>query len=163
MPDLKPVLYVEDDENDVFLMERAFKKLGLAHPLRTVTDGKQAEAYLAGEEPYANRELNPLPSLVFLDLSMPGKHGLDVLQWIRSQPKLTDLPVLALTSSNQESDIDRAYLLGANGYLIKPGDPDDLIRIVKGVHQFWLLRNPAPDLFVDLASAKPPKGVGQRY
>ena len=159
MAGLKPVLYAEDDENDVFLMERAFKKLDMAHPLRIVTDGKQAVAYLAGEELYANREENPLPSLVLLDLSMPGKHGLDVLQWIRSQPKLTGLPVIALTSSNQESDIHRAYLLGANGYLIKPGDPDDLIRMVEGVHQHWLSENALPAIgFVDLAAAKPPPG-----
>ncbi len=137
-------------------MERAFEKLQMENPLRTVPDGKQAVAYLAGEEPYANRAENPLPALVLLDLSMPGKHGLDVLQWIRSQPKLTGLPVIALTSSNQESDIHRAYLLGANGFLIKPGDPDDLIRIVKGMHRHWLSDNAPPGPFVDLAAVPPP-------
>jgi CheY-like chemotaxis protein len=152
MTNLKPVLYADDDENDVFLMERAFEKLNVPNPLRTVADGKQAVAYLDGEPPYTDRVANPLPCLVFLDLSMPGKNGLDVLQWIRSQPKLTGLPVIALTSSNQESDIHRAYLLGANGFLVKPGDPDDLIRIVKGVQQYWLSENRAPNAFVDMAA-----------
>jgi CheY-like chemotaxis protein len=159
MSKTKPVLYADDDENDVFLMERAFEKLGIANPLRIVSDGKRAVAYLAGEPPYASREENPLPCLVLLDLSMPGRHGLEVLQWIRAQTKLAGLPVIALTSSNQESDIHRAYLLGANGYAIKPGDPDDLIRIVKGIQQFWLTPNPPPKSFVGLAANGPPPGT----
>jgi CheY-like chemotaxis protein len=117
MSDLKPILYAEDDDNDVFLMERAFEKIGISHPLRIVPDGKRAIAYLAGEEPYVSREKNPLPCLVLLDLSMPGRHGLEVLQWIRAQPNLAGMPVLAFTSSNQRSDIHRAYQLRANGYL----------------------------------------------
>src|SRR5204863_1437783 len=96
-----------------------------------------------------------LPCLVFLDLSMPGRSGLDVLQWIRSQPSLAGLPVIALTSSNQESDIHRAYLLGANGFLIKPGNPDELIRMVKGVKQHWLSGNSPDGKFVDFAAVQP--------
>ena len=80
----KPVLYADDDENDQFLMERAFEVLGLDQPLMLVSDGKLAVDYLAGREPYANRSLHPIPTLVLLDLSMPGKSGFDVLQWIRS-------------------------------------------------------------------------------
>lgn len=150
----KTILYAEDDENDVFLMERAFEKLAIANPLKTVDDGKKAVDYLAGKGAYANRDEYPLPGLVLLDLSMPGKHGLEVLQWIRSQPTLTGLPVIALTSSNQESDIHRAHILGANGYLIKPGDPDDLIRIVKGIHDYWLSGSPQTVPFVDFSAVK---------
>jgi CheY-like chemotaxis protein len=156
MMSAKPVLYADDDENDLFFMERAFEKLNLPQPLRTVPDGKQAIAYLEGKPPYANREENPLPCLVFLDLSMPGRNGLDVLQWIRSQPNLVGIPVIAFTSSNQESDIHRAYLLGANGFLVKPGDPDDLIRIVKGVQQYWLSEYRPAGPFVDVAAIPPP-------
>jgi CheY-like chemotaxis protein len=149
----KVILYAEDDENDVFFMERAFEKLAIPNPLRIVTDGKQAVDYLDGQAPFAKREENPLPLLMLMDLSMPGRHGLEVLQWIKTQPVLLTLPVIVLSSSNQQSDIHRAYLLGANGYLIKPGDPDDLIRIVKSIQQYWLADVRPAGAFVDFAAA----------
>lgn len=159
-PTLTPILYAEDDENDVFLMERAFRKLQIDNPLRLVTDGKQAVAYLAGAPPFADRGANPLPCLVLLDLSMPGKHGLDVLKWIRNTPAHTNLPVVVLSSSNQESDVHRAYLLGANGFLIKPGDPDELLQIMRRVKQYWLMGERPTSTFVDFASGdvvQPPR------
>ncbi len=135
MTEPKTILYAEDDENDVFLMERAFRMLQIANPLELVTDGKAAMAFLAGTTPYENRKV---PGLLLLDLSMPGKHGLEILKWLKTQPALTDLPVIVLTSSNQESDIHRSYLLGAQGYIIKPGDPNELLRIVKMIKEYWL-------------------------
>jgi CheY-like chemotaxis protein len=156
MSDPKTVLYAEDDENDVFLMERAFEKLHIANPLKNVTDGKLALAYLAGNPPYTDRQENPLPCLMLLDLSMPGKHGLDVLQWVRTQPKLTGLPVVVLSSSNQESDIHRAYSLGASGFFVKPGDPEELLRIVAAVREHWLDGKGSPDKkLVDLGAFRP--------
>jgi CheY-like chemotaxis protein len=151
---IQPVLYAEDDENDVLLMERAFDILKIPQPLRTVSDGKMAIAYLSGNAPFSNREENPLPGLLLMDLSMPGKTGLEVLQWVRTQPTFATLPAVVLTSSNQESDIHRAYLLGANGFLIKPGDPDELLRMVKGLQRYWLTENCRPSAFVDLAAVK---------
>ena len=150
MNEIKTVLYAEDDENDVFFMERAFKIAKVEHPLRIVSDGRQAIAYLSGAEPYADSSKHPLPGLVLLDLNMPVKGGLDVLQWIRSQPFLSELPVVVLTSSNQESDVHRAGILGANGYLIKPGEPDELVRMVKQLHQYWLVEGHRPTRFVDV-------------
>jgi CheY-like chemotaxis protein len=158
----KCVLYAEDDENDVFLMERAFEKISVPIPLRSVSDGKLAIAYMAGSEPYSDRQKHPLPTLVLLDLSMPGRHGHQVLQWIRSQPAYARLPVIVLTSSNQESDIYRAYLLGANGYLIKPGDPDDLLRIVSSIKQDWLGENPPTGVFADVAAMPPPLSLAEK-
>jgi CheY-like chemotaxis protein len=155
MPYSKPILYADDDENDQFLMERAFEKAGIPQRLRTVSDGKQAIAYLSGTAPYLSREEHPLPCLVLLDLSMPGKTGHQVLQWIRAQPTLAGLPVVVLTSSSQETDIHRAYLLGANGFMVKPGDPNDLVRIVKSITQHWLSPNPSPRDFVDLTAFRP--------
>ncbi len=153
---MKQVLYAEDNQSDALLMARAFKKLQLLHPLRVVPDGEQAIAYLAGAGAFANRDENPLPSLILLDLSMPGKTGLEVLQWIRTQPLLADLPVIVLTSSNQQSDFRRARVLGASGYLIKPGDPEDLLLIVKTLEQFWLSGTRptgiAPGAFIDVTS-----------
>jgi CheY-like chemotaxis protein len=155
MSSLKPILYIEDDDNDVFLMERALKKVSIANPLRVLGDGKQAIEYLSshrGEEP---------PAIVMLDLSMPGKHGLEVLQWIRSQPGLSTVPVVVLTSSNQEKDIHRAYLLGANGYLIKPGDPNDLIRLLGNVRSYWLSDNVPPGPFLDVSAVQKPRTVAE--
>jgi CheY-like chemotaxis protein len=155
MADKKPILYADDDENDQFLMERAFEKSGIPHPLKLASDGKQAIAYLAGADGYADRTKHPLPCLVMLDLSMPGKTGHEVLQWIRSQPHLAGLPAVVLTSSNQDSDIHRAYLLGASGFMIKPGDPLELLQIVKAIEQHWLSGNPTPNDFVDVTAYRP--------
>jgi len=93
-------------------------------------DGKSAVAYLSKAGPYQGRED---PCLILLDLSMPGTPGLDILKWLRNEPALAHLPVVVLTSSNQERDIHRAYLLGADGYIIKPGNPQELLRIVKAL------------------------------
>jgi CheY-like chemotaxis protein len=152
-PNLKPVLYAEDDENDVFFMQRAFQKLQIPNVLLTVPDGRLAIAYLAGTKPYENREEHPLPCLLMLDLSMPGKRGLEVLKWMKGEPSLSSLPVVVMTSSNQESDIHQSYLLGANGFLIKPGDPESLLRIVKTVADYWLGEKRPEGSFVDFASA----------
>ena len=151
MTPTKPILYAEDDENDVFFMQRAFKQAGIVNPLHIVTNGTLAIDYLSGSGPYANREEHPIPCLVLLDLNMPGKSGLDVLKWIRTQPRISTLPIVVMTSSNQDSDIHRAYLLGANGYLIKPGKPDELLVMVKGIRDYWLTQNRSPTTWVSLA------------
>jgi CheY-like chemotaxis protein len=150
------ILYAEDDENDVFLMERAWEKVGINHPLRNVSDGKLAVAYLDGKPPYSNRIENPLPTLLLIDLSMPGKHGLEILQWVRSHPNLARLPVVVLSSSSQETDIERAYAFGANGFFVKPGDPEELIRIVAALHEHWLNGEEfAKPARVDVAAFRP--------
>src|ERR1051325_8213953 len=128
-----PILYAEDDENDAVLTNYAFEKAQILNPLVVVADGKTAIEYLAGTGQYANHTQYPLPCLVLLDLKMPRICGLDVLKWIRMQPSVCTLPVLILTSSNQDSDIHRAYILGANGYLIKPSKTDELLMMVKGI------------------------------
>lgn len=137
----KPILYAEDEENDAFFMQRAFKQAGIENKLIVVADGRQAVDYLSNEGEYANRNLNPLPCLVLLDLNMPRLSGVDVLKWMRAQPFLSGLPVLVVTSSNRDSDVHRAYLQGANGYLVKPSQPDDLVAMVKSIKEFWLTHN----------------------
>jgi len=143
----KPILYAEDDEDDVFLMKRAFKKAGVVNPLQIVTDGNLAIKYLSGLGRYANREAHPLPCLILLDLKMPGKSGFEVLKWLRMQPSLSTLPVIVITSSNHESDIHRAYLIGANGFLIKPGKPDELLAKVQCIKDYWLTHNRMPPAY----------------
>ena len=135
---LKPVLYVEDDENDVFFMQKVWKALALPNPLEIVRDGKEAVDYFADPAQPANL------SLILLDLNIPGRPGLDVLKWIRKQPGLCTLPILILTSSSHDRDIHSAYRLGANAYLLKPPQAKDLNGLVKGISDFWLQHNQSP-------------------
>jgi CheY-like chemotaxis protein len=139
------ILLADDDENDLFLMRRSFDKAGIPGILKSVPDGAQAINYLKGEEPYSNREECPLPFLLLLDLKMPFKTGFEVLSWIRQQPGLKRLLVVVLTSSSQTHDINRAYDLGANSYLVKPGSFEDLVSLAQQLRGYWLSVNRAPD------------------
>ncbi|HWX21450.1 MAG TPA: response regulator [Candidatus Binatia bacterium] len=140
------ILLVEDDANDVLLIQRAFQKAGLLNTLKMVRDGEQALEYLTGNGPYANRERFPLPFLVLLDLKMPGTDGFEVLQWIRSEPEMKRLLVVVLTSSNLQEDVDRAYDLGANSYLVKPVSFDEMVNLIQRFEIYWteINRTPTP-------------------
>ena len=138
------ILHVEDDPNDVLLVERAMRKANCTAVLRSVADGDKAVAYLKGEESFGNRDENPFPDVVLLDLKMPRKSGLEVLTWIREQAQFKRLPVVVFTSSKHEQDINRAYDLGANSYLVKPVGFDALLETVKQVQQYWGSLNQAP-------------------
>lgn len=130
------ILLVEDDDNDVLLLQRAFRKAGLTHALQTVSDGEQAVAYLSGEAPFDDREKYPFPTLMLTDLKMPRKSGHEVLAWLRQQEKseIKNLPVIVLTSSRLTDDVDQAYDLGATSYMAKPsGDFDGLAQMVKNL------------------------------
>ena len=140
------VLLAEDDANDILLIQRAFQKTNIANPLRVVRDGEEAVAYLSGQEPYADRDRHPLPVLLLLDLKLPRKSGFEVLQWLRQQSRLKRLPVVVLTSSNQNPDINKAFDLGANSYLVKPGGLDSLLELVKNLDMYWLILNEKPEL-----------------
>lgn len=136
------ILYADDDENDAFLVQHAFAKAGITSPLVIVNGGKAAIDYLSSQGATSHPS-SPVPTLVLLDLNMPGTSGLEVLKWIRSTPVVSTLAVVMLTSSNQEADICRAYLQGANGYLVKPSKIDELIIMVKAINDFWLVQNRA--------------------
>ena len=141
-----PVLLVEDDPNDVALTDRAFKKASVTHPLQVVTDGEQAVDYLSGKGSFADRALHPLPALLLLDLKLPRRSGFEVLEWVRSQPGLKRLPVVVLTSSTESRDVNRAYDMGANSYLVKPVAFDSLHEMVQGLGLYWLILNKGPEL-----------------
>lgn len=145
-PDETTVLLVEDNPDDVILIQRAFRKARIVSPLRVVTDGEQAMAYLDGSGTYADRHHNPLPVLILLDWKLPRKNGLEVLAWIRSRPDLKELPVVVLTSSREPSDIRSAYGAGANSYLLKPVDFANLLALVEGLGLYWLVLNVPPQL-----------------
>ena len=130
------VLHVEDNPDDVLLLKLAFKKAGVAAKLEAVTDGDQAIAALETNG-------SPPPQCVLLDLKLPGTSGLEVLQWIRRNPRLKHLPVIVFTSSLLAEDIKTAYDMGANSYVSKPPDLDSLIALVKTIEQYWLRTNVA--------------------
>ena len=132
------VLYVEDDPNDVLLMRHAWTKVSTPNPLQVVSDGEEALRYLSGEGRYANRIEHPIPVLVLLDLKMPKVSGLDVLRWIRSQPRLRVLPVIVFSSSNSPLDINAAHALRIQAYLVKPGRLDEWVGLVNSLVEDWL-------------------------
>jgi len=141
------ILLVEDEPNDVFLIDRAFRKCNFQQPLQVVNDGEQALAYLGGTKEYADRHKYPVPSLLLLDLKLPRRSGLEVLAWLRNrEDSLKRLPVVVLTSSKQSSDVNRAYELGANSYLVKPVAFDGLLELIKALNSYWARFNERPDL-----------------
>jgi CheY-like chemotaxis protein len=132
------VLLVEDDANDVLLfLKRAFDRVGLGTAPRSVTNVDEAITYMAGQGPFANRALHPPPSVVLLDLKLPGKSGFQFLEWIKAQPGHRRIPVIVLTSSRQEEDLRRAYDLGAAAFLVKPPGFDELLPLVRSTRSFW--------------------------
>jgi CheY-like chemotaxis protein len=114
------ILLIEDNEDDVFMMKRALRKANIPNPLQTVADGVAALDYLEGRGPYADRAKFPFPLILFLDLNMPRKSGLEVIDYIRQQPALRTLVINVLSSSTRSADIESAAALGANAYFIKP-------------------------------------------
>jgi CheY-like chemotaxis protein len=138
------ILVVDDNEDDVLLIERAFNKAGMRERVRVVRDGEQAINYLRGRGIYANREKFPLPFLVLLDLKMPGTDGFEVLQWARGEADLKRLLFVVLTSSNLQTDVDHAYELGANSYLVKPVEFDEMVHLVQRFQAYWSEINRTP-------------------
>ena len=140
------ILLVEDNPDDVLLLRRAFLKAGIGNPIVALEHGDEAIAYLDGTGAYADRHRYPLPALVLLDVKLPRRSGLEVLAWVRQHEGLKRLPIVVLTSSRDEGDINKAYDLGANSYLVKPVAFDDLLRLVRSVEGYWLMLNVRPDV-----------------
>lgn len=138
-------LVAEDNENDAFLMKHVLTGINLLPKARFVSDGKEAIDYLEGRGKFADRAQHPLPKILVLDLKMPVMDGFDVLDWLRNKSYLRRLPVVVFTTSNRKEDINRAYDLGANSYLVKPMDVGDLESLVAKLKSFWLEANQFPD------------------
>ena len=139
------VLIAEDDADDAFLLQRSILKAGLNVRMSFVRDGQEAMDYLQGEGDYQDREAFPLPKLLLLDLKMPKLNGFDVLQRVRSEPVLKRLPIAVLTSSNLPADINKAFDLGANSYVVKPTNPNELPQVTQKLHDYWLKVNSSPE------------------
>ena len=143
---MSPVLLVDDNPDDVLLMRRAFNATTISAPLVVLGGGEAAIEYLSGSGPYADRTVHPLPLLMLLDLKMPRVSGFDVLRWLREQPALKRLPVVVLTSSSQDEDINNAYDLGVNSYIVKPSGLKQIAEVAAQVNSYWLTLNQRPVL-----------------
>ena len=144
MDDLSTILLIEDNPDDVELVTHAFRKAEIPNPLIVVDDGDKAIDYLKSRAAYSDRAKYPLPGLILLDLKLPRRSGFEVLEAIRANEETRRTPVVVLTSSNQETDIERAYDVGANSYLVKPGDLSALVELVKSVDAYWITLNMKP-------------------
>jgi CheY-like chemotaxis protein len=146
------ILLVEDREDDVLLVRRAFQKAKVLNPMHIVRDGAEAIAYLKGEGKYSNRAEHPLPELLLLDLKPPGTDGFEILKWKRQQPGLQTLRVVVLSSSDQMRDVNAAYQLGANSFLVKPIDFERFVEMSQAISGYWLWMSKVPD------ASRAPKG-----
>jgi CheY-like chemotaxis protein len=133
-----PILLAEDDENDIFLMGRAFDRAGIPNPLHVVHNGQEAIDYLSGTGDFAQRDKHPIPGLMLLDLKMPWMDGFDVLKWLRDHGEFDTMPVVVLTSSKLQADVDKSRQLGVYDYRVKPHGFEDLVRLLDDVRQCWL-------------------------
>jgi CheY-like chemotaxis protein len=140
------VLLVEDDLNDIFLVKRAFKMAQVRNPLQIVTDGLEAMSYLKGGDKFADRQVYPLPKLIVMDIKMPRKTGFEVLEWAKRDPLLRRIPIVIVSSSESPADINRAYELGANAYMVKPVDYKEVEHLFQSITHYWGLECAKPEL-----------------
>ena len=144
MDEDRRILLVEDNEDDVLLIERALRKGGISIPIHVVWDGDEAIEYLEGNGRYRNVELYPLPTVVLLDIRLPKRSGLEVLQWLKKHETLGVIPVIMFTNSEEDVDIQQAYVLGANSYLKKPYTLSDTTLLLQTISAYWLGHNKRP-------------------
>ena len=131
------ILIVEDSDDDFFATKRAFKKAGLANPIRRCSNGDQAVDYLFRRGEFSDPETSPRPGVVLLDLNLPGFDGREVLRIVKSDTELRKIPVIVLTTSSAPQDIDRCYADGANTYIQKPVDLQGFFEAVARLKDYW--------------------------
>jgi DNA-binding response OmpR family regulator len=143
MPNLKSILLIEDDPNDVELIMTGLAEHNPATEVVAVNDGNEALDYLNYRGKFEGRAVRN-PSVVLLDLKLPKLNGLEVLRQIRNDEKLKLMPVVILTSSQEERDVMEGYRLGTNGYVVKPVDFHEFVEAVKQTKAFWAFVNETP-------------------
>lgn len=128
------ILHIEDEENDAILLMKACERAGVPLHWHRMSSAEDAKAYLSGNQKYSNRTMYPLPQLLVLDLKLPGVHGFEFLNWLRTQESFAALPVLIFTASLSREDKARALELGANAYFVKPTSFEALIQMVESIN-----------------------------
>lgn len=131
------VLIAEDNPDDALLLKRALSRAGMKLKPTFLEDGEQLLLYLMGQGEYANRTQHPFPALIILDLKMPRKSGLEVLEWLQQHPDFAVVPTVVLSASSIEKDIRKAYQYGANTYFVKPSTFDELVETIKSLKLYW--------------------------
>jgi len=140
----KRILLVEDNPDDELLALRALKKNNITSDVVIVRDGLEAIHYLFGEAEYAGRDVKDIPHVILLDLKLPKLDGIEALKRIRGNPLTSAIPVVMLTSSNEEKDIVNSYEVGANSYICKPVDFEEFLEATKQIGTYWLNLNVTP-------------------
>lgn len=138
------ILLIEDNPNDAELTIRSFKKNNITNNVLHLKDGSAALEFLFGSGQFEGRNLDNRPKLILLDLKMPKVDGIEVLQKIKANDSTKTIPVVVLTSSNQDPDIEKCYELGANSYIVKPVDFDAFQKVVTQLGLYWMLLNQPP-------------------
>ncbi len=141
----KSILLVEDNPNDEALTIRAFKKNNLMNNIDVVRDGQEALDYLFCEGDYADRDKNDNPQVILLDINLPKLDGLEVLRQMRANEGTSLIPVIVMTTSDEQSDLIDSYKLGANSYIRKPVDLDNFMSAIKTLGMYWLVLNLQPE------------------
>jgi CheY-like chemotaxis protein len=137
MKERQLVLVVEDTEEDFELLKIAIRRAKVTTRVELVRDGQEAIDYLCGAGKYADRGAYPFPGVLFLDLKLPRVNGFEVLKWLKEHEQCKVVPVMVLTSSELDQDVDYAYRLGANCYMVKPNTLDKLVAMVDQAFNFW--------------------------
>jgi len=138
------ILLIEDNMQDAELTIRALKKNNLANHIIHLNDGAEALEFIFGTGKYESRNVNNKPRVILLDLKMPKVNGMEVLQRLKENELTNKIPVVVLTSSKENPDVDNAYALGANNYIVKPVDFESFRKIVNDLGAYWLLLNQSP-------------------
>lgn len=138
------ILLVEDNPNDIELTQRALKRHKIANHIMVVRDGEEALEYIFGEGRYAGRDIQETPRVIFLDIKLPKVDGLAVLRRIKTDERTKRIPVVMLTSSEQEKDILNSYTFGVNSYIVKPIDFDKFSMAISQLGLYWIVLNKPP-------------------
>jgi CheY-like chemotaxis protein len=132
------IMIVDDDPNDLFLIEKAFRAISVKDPIHVVNNGLEAIAYMMGEGKFSNRQEYAYPTFITTDLKMPGADGFAVLEHLKHNPEWAVIPTVVLTASSDLDDIKKAYMLGASSYHVKPSSPENLRHLLKVLHDYWM-------------------------
>ena len=143
-PGIVDILLVEDNPHDAELAIRALKKQNLANPIHVVADGVEALDFLFCRGDYAHRSPSAFPKVILLDLKLPKMDGMEVLKTIKKNERTRTIPVVIVTSSREDPDIQESYAWGANSYVVKPVDFDAFFNVMTGLGLYWLLVNQPP-------------------
>jgi CheY-like chemotaxis protein len=157
------ILLVDDDEDFLMFLELVFRDNGVVTPIHLLHNGEEAIAYLKGEGKFADRDAYPYPTFIVTDLKMPKADGFAVLQYLKKNPERVVIPTIMLSSSSDEDDIKKAYLLGASSYHVKPMGLDKLRYLTKTLHDYWMTCEcPATDVSGQLLPTNGHGKLGER-